>query len=602
MRINFYSGNRIEPWDYRNVFDIGIGGSETSHVEMAIRLAKRGHTVTSYTDLPPDCPNPNFGGVHWRKLDLATFEEDALWIIYRQPSLGAKLTPDTNRKFWLVCQDVFYPDWDTKAVASFDRIIGLCPRHIDDIKFRDPSVAGQLCMSSNGINVERIQAAEQFTQWNANYQRNPARLIWTSSPDRGLKELLDIFERAKEQVSDLELHVFYGMNNIDKICSGDRKKAPWNKSWQQYDRAINTEGVVWRGRIGQKELTKELFQAGIWCYPTWFPETSCISCMEAQACGCIPITNPIWATGYNVKHGIMIEGSPNDTLVKTRYVDAVVQVASTPLAQQEEFRKEMMGESRQRLDWERWVTQWEYWAEVDFNKAINEAANKFQNLDTLLTVNKCSIRESQGYVHADGDNTLEETIDLAKQQLEASNNPTTVLDIGAHVGIFSKLAIERGCQVTAVEPNENIFDLLVKNTKGKAKLVRAAVVTKANGEVTLKGANNQMGAVGIYQDAYDIVCKAPTISLSTLLVTPIDLVKLDIEGGEYDLLAEATIQTLRNVKCFTVEWHDMSYPGYTKPKHTKEQAEAKLKEAGFVKTKLIKDCIEVYHKEAALCS
>jgi glycosyltransferase involved in cell wall biosynthesis len=356
VKLHFYSPNRIEPWDYRNVFDVGIGGSETSHVEMAMRLAARGHQVTSYTDLPADCPDRRFGGVVWKHLDEADLEEDGLWIIYRQPSFGFKCKPTTRRRYWLVCQDVYYPDWDTRAVGVFDRIIGLCPRHCDEIEHRDQDNANRVYMSSNGINVERIIESEITSS----PVRSPNRLIWASSPDRGLKETLDIFERAREEVPDLELHIFYGMDNIDKICGGDRKKMPWKQSWQQYDRACSMPGVTWRGRIGQRQLTQEWLSSGIWLYPTWFSETSCIACMEAQACGAIPITNPIWATGYNVKNGVFVEGQPGDPLVKARYVDAVVRVASNVEAQ-EHMRWQMMGDARRRFSWEVWVSQWETW-------------------------------------------------------------------------------------------------------------------------------------------------------------------------------------------------------------------------------------------------
>lgn len=362
MQIHFAAPNFIEPWDYRNVFEVGIGGSETSQVEMALRLAKRGHDVTSYTRLPEDCPDREFGGVHWRYLTEMNLTDDGLWIIYRKPSLGKLCIPSDSRRYWLMCQDVFYPDWDSEATKSFDRIIGLCPRHIQHLAGVDPANSDRLCLSSNGVNVERIRKIESLDTLQPRY---PKRIIWASSPDRGLKECLDIFERAQEQVADLELRIFYGMDNIDKICGGDRKKMPWRLSWQQYDRACNMPGVTWRGRVGQRELTKQWLLAGIWLYPTWFQESSCISCMEAQACGAIPITNPIWATGYNVRHGIFIEGEPSDSLVKSRYVEAVVCVAQNWEAQ-ERLRVTMMPTARKAFDWELWVDQWECWMDQEY--------------------------------------------------------------------------------------------------------------------------------------------------------------------------------------------------------------------------------------------
>lgn len=369
MKIHFYSPNRIEPWDYRNVYDIGIGGSETSHVEMAVRLARRGHDVVSYTELPADQVEHEAHGVQWRDLKSANLEEDGLWIVYRSPQTGALCKPSADRRYWLVCQDVWYPGYKSDDCRSFDRIIGLCPRHIAEMKIRDPSAAARICMSSNGVNVERIAELES----KASVKRVPHRLIWASSPDRGLRELLWIFERAKEQVPELELKIFYGMDNIEKICGGDRKKLPWKHSWDVYDRAQKMPGVEWVGRIGQDRLRAEWLAAGIWCYPTWFQETSCIASMEAQALGAIPITNPIWATGYNVRHGVFIEGDQSDKLVQCRYVDAVARIAANP-NQQEQLRRTMMAESRNRLSWEYFVDQWQGWMSHDMQTTAERAA------------------------------------------------------------------------------------------------------------------------------------------------------------------------------------------------------------------------------------
>lgn len=377
MKIWFYSPNRIEPWDWRNVYKIGIGGSETSHVEMAVRLAARGHDVTSFTELPPpgDDFDPEFGGVHWRDLSEADLSADGLWIVYRAPAVGLEIKPGPGRRYWLICQDVWYPTWSPGAVAAFDRIFALCPEHQADMERRDPSIVGRVVMSSNGVNVEDIEAAESGVPPEA---RNPKRLIWTSSPDRGLKEVLDIFERARETVSDLELAIFYGMDNIERICEGDRTRWPWVQSWVQYDRAHAMPGVTWHGRIGQDALKRELFRAGVWLYPTWFSETSCISCMEAQACGVIPITRPFWAVGHNVRFGgIFVEGEPADPLVKARYVDAVVRVASDPDSQ-ERVRARMMPAARECFDWERWVDQWEVLAMVDMGQHEQAAARLMQ--------------------------------------------------------------------------------------------------------------------------------------------------------------------------------------------------------------------------------
>src|SRR3990167_1047237 len=48
MDFYFYSPVAFEKWDFRNSIETGIGGSETSHVEMAWRLARRGHKAVTH--------------------------------------------------------------------------------------------------------------------------------------------------------------------------------------------------------------------------------------------------------------------------------------------------------------------------------------------------------------------------------------------------------------------------------------------------------------------------------------------------------------------------------------------------------------------------
>lgn len=367
--VHVYSPNRIHPWNYLDVFVRGIGGSETAAVEMAMRFAKRGYEVFHYSDLPKDDPDfePEWEGVHWR--DLADADLDAMgqWYIFRAPEVGLQIKSIPGRRYVLVCEDIWYPTWTSEAVAAFDRIFALCPAHRDDMIKRDPTVKDKVLLSSNGINVEAIEAAEAEAP-----ERNPKRLIWTSSPDRGLKEVLDIFERAREYVPDLALDIFYGLDNILTICGGDRTRYPWSESFALQDRALVMPGVTWRGRIGQTELKRELFASGIWLYPTWFSETSCISCMEAQACGVIPITRPFWAVGHNVRFGgVFIDGQPDEPLIKARYVAAVVAVANNPEAQ-EKVRAAMMPAGREFFDWENWCDQWEVLMMVDMIDAADE--------------------------------------------------------------------------------------------------------------------------------------------------------------------------------------------------------------------------------------
>src|SRR5215831_2482688 len=86
MRFLFFSPMSFEKWSWRNSVEQGIGGSETSHVEMAWRLARRGHEVISYVPLPDDIPSgTEWRGTRWYRCEEVDWSQSGVWVIYRNP-------------------------------------------------------------------------------------------------------------------------------------------------------------------------------------------------------------------------------------------------------------------------------------------------------------------------------------------------------------------------------------------------------------------------------------------------------------------------------------------------------------------------------------
>ena len=372
MRFIFYSHPTFEPWDWRNPEEPGIGGSETSHIEMAQRLAADGHEVFSFAPIPAyDVEvhlkearflKPDFivgpSGVRWAHSDYVDFSLKGIWVLYRHPQLVDQI-PKEGNSIWLICQDAYYDSLTAERAAKFDRIVALCRDQADFFKARYKSGAAAVCQSSNGIKAPTLESIK----------RNPKRMMYASSPDRGLNELLTVYERVKELVPEAELHVFYGFDNIEKYIARDTTdKAYADYLKRQRDvtlQKMERLGVEWHGRTGQSKLAIEWLKSGLWVHPSDFQETSCITCMDAQALGAIPITTPIWAVRENVKHGIFIEGSPRkDPMIRAQYVWQTFHMLLDE-QRQEEIRKPMMPWAREQFHWSRFVRQWEEWAQAD---------------------------------------------------------------------------------------------------------------------------------------------------------------------------------------------------------------------------------------------
>jgi glycosyltransferase involved in cell wall biosynthesis len=373
MKFVFISTPTFEPWDWTNPDTQGIGGSETSHIEMAQRLARLGHEVVSFAPIPSDTQNGTKvdpAGVQWFSFEtLITQQRESegypfmpdgdVYVIYRAPEL-IDLVPD-GAPCWLTCQDVDYNrEWQTltpERIVKLTRLVALCQTQADYFKAKYPQA--RVSVSSNGIKRELIEAIAQDPP-----ERNPHRLIYASSPDRGMEQLLQIFPRIKEMVPDAELHLYYGFNNIEKVIAYYGEKSAVAMTAARVRALCEQPGVTFHGRMGQPELLREWFKAGLWVHPSNFTETSCITCMDAQACGAIPITSPVWAIAENVQHGVFIEGNVKTALIQARYVLETFRMMVQPELQ-EEIRAEMMPWARGHFDWDNFATQWAGWATGD---------------------------------------------------------------------------------------------------------------------------------------------------------------------------------------------------------------------------------------------
>jgi len=328
---------------------------------MAWRFARRGYEVISYSPIPDDCPR-FWKNVEWKHLDEADFSEPGLWIIYRNFTPVDNFNPKRDDQYiWIVSQDTDCAGYSDERAEKVNNILSLCTDHSNYIAEKYPKLKNKIFQTSNGIKSDFIREliAEDYQKKPEDkIKRNLKRLIYTSSPDRGLVELLQIFKRAREYVDDLELHVFYGFDNIKNLLK-KQKNYNWKKTILDVEKYANQPGVTLHGRIGQKQLYEEFMKSGIWCYPTTFSESSCISCLEAQSLGAIPITNPYWALKDNVKHGIFIMGDPkSDPLVRARYVQSIVQVANSTEGQ-EQIRMNMSPIIMCQYNWDIMVDRWE---------------------------------------------------------------------------------------------------------------------------------------------------------------------------------------------------------------------------------------------------
>ena len=143
----------------------------------------------------------------------------------------------------------------------------------------------------------------------------------------------------------------------------------------------------------------------------------------------------------------------------------------------------------------------------------------------------------------------------------ALNSRSLVLDLGLHKGQFSRfVSLEYGCSVVGLEANPSLYKVL--EPLPRAQFMNLAI-SQTNSSVLFNiSANPEAGSVleemtlpfGVSSKV-----EVPGITLDTLFVklsiSRVDLLKVDIEGSEFDMLAGASEESLSKVAQITVEFH-----------------------------------------------
>ena len=115
---------------------------------------------------------------------------------------------------------------------------------------------------------------------------------------------------------------------------------------------------------------------------------------------------------------------------------------------------------------------------------------------------------------------------------------TRVLDLGGHVGYFGRWALANWpvSEVVSVEPDAANADLLERNIGAvgdeRWRLIRAAAATRPG---TAAFAGGRGAGSGLRAGGEDVVDTVDTLGL----LSNCDFAKIDIEGGEWTVLADA---------------------------------------------------------------
>lgn len=166
-----------------------------------------------------------------------------------------------------------------------------------------------------------------------------------------------------------------------------------------------------------------------------------------------------------------------------------------------------------------------------------------------------------------------------------------ILDIGAHVGMFSMYCrvFNQTAPIFALEPEENNYKILTENIKNN-DLKNIKTFQVALGEHSQKSElvispdsiNHKLSSLSTHQtkEEYNNEKHQPiqTCTLRDFLekekIKKVSLLKMDIEGGEYEVFSACTTYEFMKISAIIMEYHNFADRHY-------REIEAQLRENGF---------------------
>ncbi len=273
----------VNDWDENSLALKGHGGSETAAIEVAKWIKKKTnrrvkifHPRAKHDVMPSGVEYHPIGELQGYLHNI----EPKAHIAWRH---AVRLT---NAKTYVWCHDLNCMGAD---LGNYDKIVALSGFHKHYLKETNGVQEDKIVLGFNGINPDDFKE---------DAIKDPLKVVFSSSPDRGLIQTIDIVKKAREVSGlDIKLHCFYGFENM--------RKAGQNEWADQIETKIRDNAfVVAHGLVTKKELMRHFKEAGVWLYPADFIETYCITAIEALCAGTWGIVRSMGALPYTLSEAI----------------------------------------------------------------------------------------------------------------------------------------------------------------------------------------------------------------------------------------------------------------------------------------------------------
>jgi glycosyltransferase involved in cell wall biosynthesis/SAM-dependent methyltransferase len=351
--IFFMLGNTPEPVYGGMIEKQGVGGVETTYLELPEAMAKRGHSVYVFCRCEKEHVYNNVYFIPYTDIDkYNTWNPDVL--ITSRWFDPLYIFPNAKKIIWM--QDAHFADPNHPDAWQIANAV------VCSSRWHRQYIAQRLedALDANKINIVPLAIRKELFQ-GKNIKRDRLKVIYSSNPDRGLYILADMWEEISKKVKGIHLTITYGWDGL-KTWSPD---PAWlqkieNDKARMENWTSKAGNVSLTGRLTKARLAEEMLSSSLCLYPNNFWETFCLTAQETQAAGVPMITTGIGAlvTTLSDKGNVIINHSPFSTEYKDEFIKATISLMKDA-EKRNALSKECLSYFDQQPSWDKVAEQWE---------------------------------------------------------------------------------------------------------------------------------------------------------------------------------------------------------------------------------------------------
>ncbi|MDX1279407.1 methyltransferase [Oceanihabitans sediminis] len=413
-----FVNNTSNPFSGDELTRRGVGGAETALINLAKNLTSDYNIhVFCNTHRPGSYDDVIYHDIRTDVALISSLNPDLL-ISSRNTSIAGRVDfkNDFNAKqtaLWLHDMPNSPANIDLeKSHKSFDKIIALTEfqktEYMKAYTFLD---SDKFEIVGHGVDKSLFKGKP----------KKYGSMIYSSTPFRGLDILIDVFPEIKKRVPEATLKVFSSMAVYGE--SDEEQYLPL------YRKLKSMDGVEYYGSVTQDILADEMDKAHVLAYPNTFPETFCITALEAMAAGTGIVTSDFGALSETIPdyYGVKIKGNPYSQEYKDKFVESVVNM----------FKKDLY-----HAETDSWKDISRKWKTVFFGDV--DSIEQAGNINTPEYWDKVYEREIKKDIRIRYDDGL------ANITIDNINNGDVYLDVGCGTGYLTRFVKDK-------KPNSEVW-------------------------------------------------------------------------------------------------------------------------------------------------